>query len=60
MDQLSNLRIAYRILEDRVEHALRTQVGDHQRLGFIRDDVLKFSLSIDEVGCRGSDSPTCY
>lgn len=42
MDQASNLRACYRILEDKTKKALQTQIGDHQRLSAIRDDVLMF------------------
>ena len=56
MDQLSNLRVAYRILEDGTERALRTQIGDHQRLGYARDDALRLSLFINEVGGQGSEA----
>jgi hypothetical protein len=49
MDQTSNLRACYRILEDGVTTALRTRVGDRQRLGSVRDDVLSFGLEVEKV-----------
>jgi hypothetical protein len=49
MDVLSNLRIAYRILEDRVINALRTQIGDSQRLCIVRDEALTLRAVIQEV-----------
>ena len=52
MDQLSNLRVAYRILEDRVNCALQAHVGDHQWLGVTRNDTLCFLSLIDEAGKR--------
>lgn len=49
MDVLSNLRVAYRILEDRTTTALHTQIGDGQRLGFARDETLGLRAAIEEV-----------
>jgi hypothetical protein len=49
MDQSSTLRTCYRKLEDRVLTALRTRIGDRQRLGVIRDDALMFITVMDEV-----------
>ena len=49
MDQASNLRAAYRILEDRVEGVLRVQIGDRRRLSAMRNDVLAFMAAIGNV-----------
>jgi len=49
MDQASNLRAAYRILEDRVGGALRTRIGDSQRLSVMRNDALAFMAVIGNV-----------
>ena len=49
MDLASNLRAAYRILEDRVSAALRTRIGDRQRLGTVRDNGLAFMAVIGDV-----------
>ncbi|KAJ7887340.1 hypothetical protein B0H14DRAFT_2186353, partial [Mycena olivaceomarginata] len=40
-DPLSNLRAAYEVLETRVLHALRTQLGDTARLHVQRDEALR-------------------
>jgi hypothetical protein len=49
MDTLSNLRAAYRVLEDRVATALQTQIGDSQRLGIARDEALTLRGAIEDV-----------
>ena len=38
---LSNIRTAYSVLESRVNLALRTQVGDTERLRLQRDEALR-------------------
>ena len=47
--QLDNFRAAYVTLEERVHRALRTQVGDAQRLSDIRAQALTFMQSAEEV-----------
>jgi hypothetical protein len=47
--QLDNLRAAYKVLEDRVIRALRTQLGDSVRLGEQRSQVLQFLQSASMV-----------
>ena len=49
MNQASNLRACYRILKDRVTTALQTRIGDHLRLGDVRDDVLTFEDAVNGV-----------
>lgn len=49
MNQASNLRACYRILEDRVTTALQTRIGDHLRLGDVRDDALAFEDAVNGV-----------
>jgi hypothetical protein len=48
-EQLYNLRTAYRVLEDRVIRALHTQLGDSQRLGEQRAQVLQFLQAAELV-----------
>jgi hypothetical protein len=52
MDQASNLRAGYRILEDNITVALQTKVGDRQRLSALRDDALMFMVAVDNVSDR--------
>jgi hypothetical protein len=40
LQQLKNLRAAYHVLENRVRVALRTQIGDVERLQQPRDQAL--------------------
>ncbi len=54
MDHLSNFRAAYRILEDKVNRALLTQVGDYRQLGIVHDDALSLLSGIEGV------SEPCY
>lgn len=56
MDIVTNLRVAYRILEDRITTALRTQIGDCQRLSAAQDEVLTLRGAIEEVRCHQSGS----
>lgn len=49
MDQTSKLRACYRILEDNVSTALRTRIGDRERLRPVRDDGLLFMALMEEV-----------
>lgn len=49
MNQASNLRVGYRILEDNIAVALQTQVGDRQRLSTLRDGALVFKAAVDHV-----------
>jgi hypothetical protein len=43
---VTDIRNNYFLLVDKVEHAIRTQMGDAQRLGQQRDDVLAFRMSL--------------
>ena len=52
MDQATNLRVGYRILEDNITVALQTQVGDRQRLSALRDSALMFIGAVDNVSDR--------
>lgn len=52
MDQASNLRAGYRILEDSIVIALQTQVGDRQRLRALRDGALTFMAAVNNVSDR--------
>lgn len=52
MDQASNLRVGYRILEDNITIALHTKVGDRQRLSALRDGALAFMVAVDHVSDR--------
>lgn len=56
MDVLSNIRAAYRVLEDRVTTALRTQIGDFERLRVTQDDVLALRGAIGEVRITINDT----
>jgi hypothetical protein len=47
--QLDNLRAAYYVLEGRVRVALRTQVGDVERLRGPRDQALLLLASAEQV-----------
>lgn len=49
MDQLANLRGAYRILEDTARTTIHTQTGDIQQLSSVRDDALVFMASVQMV-----------
>jgi hypothetical protein len=48
---IANTRSAYHQLVDRVETALRTQIGDEARLRATRGDVLNFMAAANQVGC---------
>ena len=52
MDQATNLRVGYRILEDNITVALQTQVGDRQRLSALQDGALMFMGAVDNVSDR--------
>lgn len=66
-EQLYNLRTAYRVLEDRVCRALRTQLGDAERLREQRSQALEllqaaefvsvFPLRESEYVLRGPTAP---
>jgi hypothetical protein len=55
MDPLGNLRIAYRVLEDRVQTALRTQLGDAERLSGHREEAIRLVEMCEQV--RAFDVP---
>lgn len=46
---LDNIRAAYHVLSNRVNRALRTQIGDRQRLQEQRGEVLAFLASATQV-----------
>lgn len=46
---LQNFVTAYAMLEERVHHALRTHLGDVQRLTLQRDQALQLSAAADLV-----------
>jgi hypothetical protein len=46
---VDNTRAAYHALVDKVETALRTQIGDAVRLRATRTDVLNFSAAASHV-----------
>lgn len=48
-DALNNIRSAYHVLTNRVETALRTQVGDSARLGLARTEVLSLAAAAEQV-----------
>jgi len=48
-EQLYNLRTAYQVLQDRVIRALRTQLGDVERLGEQRNQTLQFLQAAELV-----------
>jgi len=48
-EQLYNLRTAYQVLQDRVIRALRTQLGDVERLGEQRNQALQFLQAAELV-----------
>ena len=52
MDPLNNLRLAYRVLEDRVNTALLTQLGDAERLKGSRDEAISLVHAIEQVTSR--------
>ena len=52
MDQASNLRIGYRILEDKITVALQMQVRDRHRLSSLRDGALLFMVAVDNMSDR--------
>ncbi len=47
--QLDNFRSSYQVLNDRVRQAVRTQVGDPQRLRVIREQALALLRSAEQV-----------
>jgi hypothetical protein len=49
MSALDNIRLGYRILEDRIQTALRTQLGDAERLAGHRDEALRFIEMCEQV-----------
>jgi hypothetical protein len=49
IDQLGNLRLAYRELERRVQLALNTQVGDSERLEEAQAEVLAWIQAMERV-----------
>lgn len=48
-DRLENFRAAYFVLQERVQVALRIQIGDLARLNHQRDEVLSFAQSAQQV-----------
>ncbi|KAJ7220272.1 hypothetical protein GGX14DRAFT_560077 [Mycena pura] len=50
-DPLSNLRTAYSVLESRVNLALRTQLGDTERLCLQRDEALRLLQAATQASC---------
>lgn len=49
-ERLNNLRRAYHELSNRVNIALRTQVGDTQRLNEVRAQAVSLGAAADQVG----------
>lgn len=49
MDAQSNLRVAYNVLEDRVNTALRTQLGDAERIAGTRGEALSLMEMFEQV-----------
>lgn len=49
MEAQSNLRVAYRVLEDRVNTALRTQLGDAERLAGTRGEALTLIEAFEQA-----------
>jgi hypothetical protein len=49
MNRLDNLRTAYYVLEDEVQLALRTQLGDAEQLSLIRRKVLRLAERFEQV-----------
>jgi hypothetical protein len=47
--QLDNFRAAYAVLENRVQLALRVQLGDQQRLEAQKNEVLHFLQAAEQV-----------
>lgn len=47
--QLDNFRSAWHVLQERVRIALRTQVGDTQRLANVRSQALSLLQSAEQV-----------
>ncbi|KIM72386.1 hypothetical protein PILCRDRAFT_16180 [Piloderma croceum F 1598] len=48
-DQLSNIRAAYRVLENRVVSALRTQLGDQLRLAAVTAQALALASAAEQM-----------
>jgi hypothetical protein len=51
-DQLNNIRAAYRVLENRVISALRTQLGDQLRLAAVTAQALALASAAEQVSLR--------
>jgi hypothetical protein len=49
MNRLDNLRTAYYVLEDEVQLALRTQLGDAEQLSLVRSKVLRLAERFEQV-----------
>jgi hypothetical protein len=49
MNRLENLRTAYHVLEDEVQTALRTQLGDAEQLQIARGKVLRLAERFEQV-----------
>lgn len=49
MDIVDNIRGGYRVLEDRVNTALHTQLGDAERLTGIRSEAIHLAETIEMV-----------
>ena len=54
LSPLDNLRSAYSTLDERVQRALRTQVGDATRLSETRGQVLALLQAAELVSCCSS------
>ncbi len=48
-EQAANIRWAYQALTDSVRTALRTQLGDEERLGRVRANVLSLADAAQQV-----------
>lgn len=59
-DQVRNLHIAYNGLEQRVQSALRVQLGDTARLRVTRDEVLAFLAAAEPVSTRLINIPSIW
>jgi hypothetical protein len=51
-DQLNNIRAAYRVLENRVVSALRTQLGDQLRLAAVTVQALALASAAEQVSLQ--------
>ena len=51
-DQLNNIQAAYRVLENRVVSALRTQLGDQLHLAAVTAQALALASAAEQVSLR--------